>query len=388
MPSSLPDVAVVIPLHNGAPWIEETLASVRAQTHRPAEIVVVDDQSTDDGPARAAAVPGVTVRSLPQPTPVQGAGPGRQYGFENTTAPFVAFLDQDDLWHPEHLRLLTTALRDRPSCPAAAGGIQTFEHELPSSFGASDLDLHPYDPWDDFPLTTIWTPSGVLVRRSALQAIGGWPTDGPVTDQRAWFELSLAHPFIKNHCVTCGKREHDASKSESLRTTRPTTFIQEQARYLVPIWFQRTRRRPHEAAQLALRLCAFSATGLLATAHHTQSPHLLRDAAPVLEALAHSNRRVLNRLLDHLFSYFLRPTFRGGVVEQADLLDLFVAAWPDAAPRSGAALKTFLVRGLSARAFPLHVTRAPWQWDRWRLGHAAVYRWLSQRSAPLRRRLL
>lgn len=387
MPSSLPAVAVVIPLHNGARWIEETLASVRAQTHRPAEIVVVDDQSTDDGPARAAAVPGVTVRSLPQPTSVQGAGPGRQYGFENTTAPLVAFLDQDDLWHPEHLRLLTTALRDQPSCPAATGDVQTFEHELSPTSGASDLDPHTYDPWDDFPLTTIWSPSGVLVRRSALQATGGWPTDGAVTDQRAWFELSLDHPFIKTPSVTWGKREHDASKSESLRTTHPATFIQEHARYLVPVWVQRTWRYPHEAAHLALRLRAFSATGLLATAHHNQSPHLLRDAAPVLEALAHSNLRMLNRLLDHLFSYFLRPTFRGGVVEQADLLDLFVAAWPDTAPRSGAALKTFLVRGLSARAFPLHVTRAPLQWDRWRLGHDAVYRWLSQRSAPLRQLL-
>ena len=54
-------IAVVIPLFNGAQYIDACLQSLAAQTPAPDQIVVVDDASSDDGPVIAAAAPGVRV---------------------------------------------------------------------------------------------------------------------------------------------------------------------------------------------------------------------------------------------------------------------------------------------------------------------------------------
>lgn len=383
MASALPPVAVVIPLHNGGEWIRDTLSSVRAQTHPPAEIVVVDDRSTDDGPAQAAAIPGVRVLSLLH-SPVDGAGPGRHYGFKATKAPLVTFLDQDDLWHPDHLRLLTKALRAHPHAPAALGHPRRFTNTQPPHYDAPRLDLRTYDPWSHFPITPIiWSPSGVLLRRSALASIGGWPTSWPVTDLWTWFRVSVDQPLVENRCVTYAKRDHARSKSAALRSEAGLPYVHELAQILAPLILRRTQRHPEMADTLTTRLHALSATGLLAAAHSTGTPALLLQAASSLEILAATEPQMLDRLLYHLFNYLLRPAYRGPIARQADLLELFVMNWPPSAPQTGAHLQSILVRGLSVRAFPTFVWRAPLQAPRWRLGTRATRHWLNTRWARL-----
>ena len=84
------DVAVVIPVRDGAAYLDEALASVFAQTLPPSEVVVVDDGSTD-GSADVARAHDARVRVIPQPP--LGAGAARNRGVEATTAPWLAFLD-------------------------------------------------------------------------------------------------------------------------------------------------------------------------------------------------------------------------------------------------------------------------------------------------------
>ena len=100
-----PEVAVVIPSYNSRQFIEDTIASVRAQTLVPDEIVVVDDGSTD---GTAELVEGLGVQCIRK----QNGGPAsaRNQGVKETTAPLVAFLDADDLFLPDKLERQLTLL--------------------------------------------------------------------------------------------------------------------------------------------------------------------------------------------------------------------------------------------------------------------------------------
>jgi len=378
MSSSLPPVAVVIPLHNGARWIQSTLAAVQAQSHPPVEIVVVDDGSTDEGPALAAAVDGVTVRPLARPS-VRGAGPGRQCGFEQTTAPLVAFLDQDDLWHPDHLRLLARLLADRPDCPAAVASIRDFHDGTPPDYDAPRRAPSPFDPWSSFPFNGIRTPSGVLVRRAALAALGGWPTDAAVTDFVVWFHLSLDGPLVVNRCVTCAKRSHASSKLGEIQRAGRISFIPEKVRQLDALCAARGRRRPEQADQLRTRLDALRAGGRLAAAYDANRGHLVSAAAPALEALAETEPAVLDDLFSFVFLFLLGRGLQSSVAAKRAVLDTFLLSWPDSAPRSRRRLRALFLQEFPARFFLDFLRRNPFRLLRWQLALASTAQALRRR---------
>jgi glycosyltransferase involved in cell wall biosynthesis len=103
----MPLVSVVIPAYNAARWIAETLESVLAQTFQDFEVIVVDDGSTDDTAAIVARF--ARARYIRK----QSGGPAsaRNVGIRAAQGEYVAFVDSDDLWSPDKLRLQIDLLR-------------------------------------------------------------------------------------------------------------------------------------------------------------------------------------------------------------------------------------------------------------------------------------
>lgn len=104
-------VAAVIPLYNGASFIREALESVLAQTVPVDEIIVVDDGSTDEGPAIVAELAEshpITLLGKPN----GGQSSARNLAIRHTRCSHVAFLDQDDAWHENHVELLRRPFLD------------------------------------------------------------------------------------------------------------------------------------------------------------------------------------------------------------------------------------------------------------------------------------
>ena len=109
-------VSVVIPCFRCEFTIHRAVASVLAQTWRPAEVILVDDAS---GPATSAALadlaqahPGwIKVITL---AVNQGAGGARNAGWAVATQDFVAFLDADDTWHPDKVALQCAFMTAHP----------------------------------------------------------------------------------------------------------------------------------------------------------------------------------------------------------------------------------------------------------------------------------
>lgn len=97
-------ISVIMPAFNLASYLEASARSVLAQTWRNLELIIVDDCSSDGTlqVAERLASEDNRVRVLKTPRNLGGAG-ARNLGMANARAPYVAFLDGDDLWAPEKL---------------------------------------------------------------------------------------------------------------------------------------------------------------------------------------------------------------------------------------------------------------------------------------------
>jgi len=101
-----PAFSVIIPVHDAAETLAQTLASLQAQTCTDWEAWLIDDASRDGSMAlakdHAARDARLNILCLPQ-TAARGAGATRNLGIERARGEFVAFLDADDLWLPHKL---------------------------------------------------------------------------------------------------------------------------------------------------------------------------------------------------------------------------------------------------------------------------------------------
>jgi glycosyltransferase involved in cell wall biosynthesis len=167
-------ISVVIPAYNAAWSIGETLKSVLHQTLPPAEIIIVDDGSTDALRPAVAAVAGrdPRVRILGQAN--SGLAAARNAGIRAAKSPLVALVDSDDLWHSRYLERVGSALAATPHAPFAYSyslRIDGDNHVLPNA-------LWPRMPRHDFTglfvLNSVGSGSAAIFRRDLLLAHGGF----------------------------------------------------------------------------------------------------------------------------------------------------------------------------------------------------------------------
>jgi glycosyltransferase involved in cell wall biosynthesis len=243
-------VTVVIPTRNGASFIGDTIRSVLSQRRRADDIVVVDDGSTDGTPEIVAAFD--SVRLLPSTG--RGSNPARATAIADSASEYLAFLDHDDIWFPHHLDTLMGLLDRNPQAVVAYSEKKTFQRALePEPVRTVTPQL--VDLWDTFPTNDVGGPSSVLMRRSALEGIGGWPTwDRVPSDLYIWFRLADLGPFVAWRACTTGWRLHESSMSFRRGRDDPLGYARDRLDLLGEALDAHLARRPEDADRLIDRL--------------------------------------------------------------------------------------------------------------------------------------
>lgn len=173
-------ISVVIPTYNRAHLIGPAVESVLRQMKQPAEIIVVDDGSTDDTREQVASF-GDLVRYIYQAN--SGASAARNHGVREARSEWIAFLDSDDLWLETHLERMADAIHATAGMArfyfadtirtAEEGGIRLWEHcgfEISADY---ELTLDATD-WAMMDRQPMMLQSSVFKRSAYLESGGLW----------------------------------------------------------------------------------------------------------------------------------------------------------------------------------------------------------------------
>ncbi|MBU0679031.1 MAG: glycosyltransferase family 2 protein [Verrucomicrobia bacterium] len=202
-----PLVSVIVPVFNGEEYVGETLASIRAQTYSPVELIVIDDGSTDLSVAIAAEY-------SPDQLIVQsnaGVAEARNHALKKANGEFVAFLDQDDLWAPAALEVQAGLLMENP-----AAGISFCDSSVALDDGASWPEWLPRDK-------RTYPPGTWLVRTSVFDRVGlfnkeritGSDTDWLIRARRSGVIAISTERVLHSRRIHRSNASHDTARRRS-----------------------------------------------------------------------------------------------------------------------------------------------------------------------------
>lgn len=173
-------IAAIMPIYNGRLWVEQALQSILAQTVAPDEIILIDDGSTDDSMelVRAIAAGRNNIRILTQENGGQSAA--RNLAISLCKSEWIALIDQDDIWYPNHLEVLIDSIHDHSGLRLGWVYSDFDDIDLDGRLvnrgyiGKTSVDNPKRDLMKVLAQGFIIQPSATLIRREAILEVGGF----------------------------------------------------------------------------------------------------------------------------------------------------------------------------------------------------------------------
>ncbi len=189
-----PSVSVIIPTYNRANLLERAIRSVLAQTYRDFEIIVVDDASTDNTQEMLKEklkqeIDTDILRYIKNEINMERSR-SRNKGMEVAKGKYIALLDDDDIWLPEHLEFSIDFLQTNED----VGCIFTNFFLIPLKFPSNarlmftNIQTTKDNLYRKFCITgKIGSPSTAVLRKSIYERLGGFNTEISVFEDREFF---------------------------------------------------------------------------------------------------------------------------------------------------------------------------------------------------------
>lgn len=224
MTGATPTVSVVIPVHNGMPYLPETVATVLGQTRPPDELVIVENGSTDDTPAWLAALDDPRVRVV-----VQGslASPAENWtrAVREATGDLVKLVCADDTLEPDALATQAQALAEHTDAVlvasfrkvvdqngrvvAARRGLGRLRGEIPGDTAVRSCAMRGVNAFGE--------AAAVLFRREPLQAAMPWDDSLPyVIDLDLYTRVASGRTVVMLPVVVASFRLSDGTWTRNL----------------------------------------------------------------------------------------------------------------------------------------------------------------------------
>ncbi len=273
------DISVIIPTYNRAGHLERALESVLAQSRLPAEIIVVDDGSTDD---TRAFVADYRRHSEPKIAYLHQANRGpaaaRNRGIEAARGSYLAFLDSDDRWHRQKLALQFRAMQSKPHFLVS----HTCERWLRNDEHLNQKKHHIPDHGNIYPQSLRLCCVGMstaMVRRKLFRRYGMFDeTLRCCEDYDLWLRVSPFEPFLlieKALTVKYGGRTDQVS--QQFRVGMDRFRIQALAKLVGDSGIASDKRR--EAVAELIRRCLIYGNGCRKHGKHAEAAFYLDLAA-------------------------------------------------------------------------------------------------------------
>jgi glycosyltransferase involved in cell wall biosynthesis/SAM-dependent methyltransferase len=241
-----PLVSVIVPFWNAKSFIEEAIESVLAQTFQSWELILVDDGSSDGSTEiatrYASRFPG-RIRCLEHDRHQnRGVAASRNLGIRHANGEYLAFLDADDVWFPNKLERQTAILESEPDATMVCGPSQfwyswTGRPEDLARDRVKELGIAPGGLVKPPTLlvssltrgTFVANPSTIILRRAALERVGGFEESfvgavQPFEDDAFLAKIQLRDcVFVADECWSRYRKHEDSLLSTMIRAGKFST---------------------------------------------------------------------------------------------------------------------------------------------------------------------
>jgi glycosyltransferase involved in cell wall biosynthesis len=213
-----PFISVIIPTFNRLHLLEQTVESVRKQTFRDFEIIVVNDGSTDG--TREWLSRQEDLRILHQEN--RGIATSRNQGAAVAAGKWLAFLDHDDLWDPAKLQVQADFVKRNPELGLVAArhvrlGVRCRRPSHPT-WTKGDLFVKAFS--ESFIHT-----SSVMIREDVFRRIGGFPPRYRFADEfDVWLKIAATYPFAYGEEPLVFIRFYESNTSHNRIGVRTDTY--------------------------------------------------------------------------------------------------------------------------------------------------------------------
>ena len=201
-PKDLPVISVLIRTHKRAAFLRQALTSVLHQTHRPIEVVVVEDGSDEGKAVCDEFVNQMDVRYF-RIAPGRGRSVAGNRALHEARGEWMSFLDDDDLFFADHLEVLLQTVREAQLKGAFALSWRTTTQVIDASIPTYNELRWDSVPDEPFSRVTLWHHNfmpiqAVLFHRSLYERYGGFAEDmHQLEDWNLWTRYTMQDDFVQ-----------------------------------------------------------------------------------------------------------------------------------------------------------------------------------------------